>query len=69
MEHFIEKLNEGQSKCIRCMARECKAICDEAIITNLVRKRHPDLAQKFDCFLLESYVEDNKMVPECSSLW
>ncbi|KAH7834995.1 hypothetical protein Vadar_021890 [Vaccinium darrowii] len=66
-EHFIVKINEGQSKRIRCMAHKCNAICDEAVIRNLVRKRHPDLAEKFDRFLLESYIEDNKMVKWCPS--
>ncbi|KAL7585564.1 probable E3 ubiquitin-protein ligase ARI2 isoform X1 [Lactuca sativa] len=66
-EHFIVKINEGQSKRIRCMAHKCYAICDESIIRNLVGKRHPDLVEKFDRFLLESYIEDNKMVKWCPS--
>ncbi|GLT44308.1 hypothetical protein SLA2020_182130 [Shorea laevis] len=66
-EHFIVKINEGQSKRIRCMAHKCNAICDEAVVRNLVSKRHPDLAEKFDRFLLESYIEDNKMVKWCPS--
>ena len=67
-EHFIVKINEGQSKRIRCMAHKCSAICDEAVIRNLVSKRHPDLAEKFERFLLESYIEDNKMVKWCPSI-
>ncbi|XP_071935489.1 probable E3 ubiquitin-protein ligase ARI2 isoform X1 [Coffea arabica] len=67
-EHFIVKINEGQSKRIRCMAHKCFAICDETVIRNLVSKRHPDLAEKFDRFLLESYIEDNKMVKWCPSV-
>ncbi|XP_073292689.1 probable E3 ubiquitin-protein ligase ARI2 isoform X2 [Primulina huaijiensis] len=67
-EHFIVKINEGQSKRIRCMAHKCNAICDEAIIRKLVSIRHPDLAEKFDRFLLESYIEDNKMVKWCPSV-
>ncbi|GJR95531.1 probable E3 ubiquitin-protein ligase ARI2 [Tanacetum coccineum] len=66
-EHFIAKINEGRSKRIRCMAFKCFAICDESVIRNLVSKRHPDLADKFDRFLLESYIEDNKMVKWCPS--
>jgi ariadne-1 len=66
-EHFIVKINEGQSRRIRCMAHKCFAICDESIIRNLVSKRHPDLAEKFERFLLESYIEDNKMVKWCPS--
>ncbi|KAA8545932.1 hypothetical protein F0562_020617 [Nyssa sinensis] len=67
MEHFIVKINEGQSKRIRCMAHKCYAICDEVIVRNLVSRRHPDLAEKFDRFLLESYIDDNKMVKWCPS--
>ncbi|KAE8008459.1 hypothetical protein FH972_004970 [Carpinus fangiana] len=66
-EHFIVKINEGQSRRIRCMAHKCNAICDEAVIRNLVNKRHPDMAEKFDRFLLESYIEDNKRVKWCPS--
>ncbi|KAH7842514.1 hypothetical protein Vadar_006199 [Vaccinium darrowii] len=65
--HFVVKINEGQSKRIRCMAHKCYAICDEAIVRNLVSKTHPDLAEKFDRILLESYIEDNKMVKWCPS--
>ncbi|CAI9781918.1 unnamed protein product [Fraxinus pennsylvanica] len=67
-EHFIVKIKEGQSKRIRCMAHKCNAICDEAVVRKLVSKRHPDLAEKFDRFLLESYIEDNKMVKWCPSI-
>lgn len=67
-EHFIVKIKEGQSKRIRCMAHKCFAICDESVIRKLVSKRHPDLAEKFDRFLLESYIEDNKMVKWCPSI-
>ncbi|XP_039013085.1 probable E3 ubiquitin-protein ligase ARI2 isoform X2 [Hibiscus syriacus] len=66
-EHFVVKINEGQSKRIRCMAHKCNAICDEAVVRNLVGKRHPDLAERFDRFLLESYIEDNRMVKWCPS--
>ncbi|CAN0899224.1 Probable E3 ubiquitin-protein ligase ARI1 [Linum grandiflorum] len=66
-EHFIVKIKEGQSRRIRCMAFKCNAICDEAVVRNLVSKSHPDLAEKFERFLLESYIEDNKMVKWCPS--
>ncbi|XP_042004260.1 probable E3 ubiquitin-protein ligase ARI2 isoform X1 [Salvia splendens] len=65
--HFVVKINEGQSKRIRCMAHKCNAICDETIIRHLVSAEHPDLAEKFDRFLLESYIEDNRMVKWCPS--
>uniref|UniRef100_A0A7N0T1H0 RBR-type E3 ubiquitin transferase n=1 Tax=Kalanchoe fedtschenkoi TaxID=63787 RepID=A0A7N0T1H0_KALFE len=67
-EHFIVKINEGQSKRIKCMAEFCDAICDESVVIYLVRKRKADLAEKFERFLLESYIEDNKMVKWCPSV-
>ncbi|KAL5715100.1 RBR-type E3 ubiquitin transferase [Ranunculus cassubicifolius] len=67
-EHFIVKINEGQSRRIRCMAHMCNAICDEAVIRNLVSARDPDLAERFERFLLESYIEDNKLVKWCPSV-
>ncbi|XP_010526933.1 PREDICTED: probable E3 ubiquitin-protein ligase ARI2 [Tarenaya hassleriana] len=66
-EHFIVKIKEGQSKRIRCMAPKCNAICDEDVVRSLVGKSRPDLAEKFDRFLLESYIEDNRMVKWCPS--
>ncbi|KAM4088993.1 hypothetical protein ACB094_07G115500 [Castanea mollissima] len=66
-EHFMVKISEGQSRRIRCMAHKCNAICDEAVVRNLVSKRHPDMAEKFERFLLESYIEDNKRVKWCPS--
>ncbi|RWR76941.1 putative E3 ubiquitin-protein ligase ARI2 isoform X2 [Cinnamomum micranthum f. kanehirae] len=67
-EHFIVKIKDGQSKRIRCMAHKCNAICDEAIIRNLVSAKHPDIAERFDRFLLESYIEDNNKVKWCPSV-
>ncbi|KAG6530890.1 probable E3 ubiquitin-protein ligase ARI2 [Zingiber officinale] len=67
-EHFIVKINDGQSRRIRCMAPECSAVCDEAIVRNLVGARCPDIADRFDRFLLESYIEDNDKVKWCPSV-
>ncbi|PON70177.1 E3 ubiquitin ligase RBR family [Parasponia andersonii] len=67
-EHFIVKINEGQSRRIRCMEHQCQAICDEVKIRILVSARDPNLAEKFDRFLLESYIEDNKKVKWCPSV-
>ncbi|XP_042061223.1 probable E3 ubiquitin-protein ligase ARI1 isoform X1 [Salvia splendens] len=66
-DHFVVKINEGQSKRIRCMAHECNTVCDEATVRSLVSERRLDLAEKFDRFLLESYIEDNKLVKWCPS--
>ncbi|KAG0490690.1 hypothetical protein HPP92_007553 [Vanilla planifolia] len=51
-EHFIVKINDGQSRRIRCMAPKCNAICDEAIVRSLVSTRHPDIADRFEAFYL-----------------
>ncbi|CAL9186648.1 unnamed protein product, partial [Musa hybrid cultivar] len=67
-EHFIVKINDGQSRRIRCMAPKCTAVCDEAVIRNLVSAKHPDIADRFDRFLLESYIEDNNKVKWCPSV-
>lgn len=61
------QINEGQSKRIKCMADKCNAICDEGKIRDLVRVRDLNLAEKFDHFLLQSYIEDNKKVKWCPS--
>ncbi|KAJ4877869.1 putative E3 ubiquitin-protein ligase ARI3 [Raphanus sativus] len=63
-EHFTVKINEGMSKRIACMAYKCNAICDEDVVKKLV---HPEVADKFDRFLAESYVDDNKRVKWCPS--
>ncbi|KAF3786598.1 putative E3 ubiquitin-protein ligase [Nymphaea thermarum] len=67
-EHFIVKINEGQSRRIRCMAHKCNAICDEAVVRNLLSSKHPDVADRFERFLLESYIEDNNKVKWCPSV-
>ncbi|XP_031252778.1 probable E3 ubiquitin-protein ligase ARI2 isoform X1 [Pistacia vera] len=67
-EHFIVLINDGQSRRIRCMAHKCNAICDEAKVRHLVSARDSDLAEKFDRFLLESYIEDNRRVKWCPSV-
>ncbi|CAI9093642.1 OLC1v1029191C1 [Oldenlandia corymbosa var. corymbosa] len=67
-EHFIVKINDGQSRRVTCMAHKCNEICDEESVRNMVRLRDPDLAEKFDRFLLESYVDDNKSIKWCPSV-
>lgn len=66
--NFIIKINAGQSKHIKCMAFKCSAVCDEAKVRILVNERDPNLVEKFDRFLLESYIEDNEMVKWCPSV-
>ncbi|KAL3639243.1 hypothetical protein CASFOL_017150 [Castilleja foliolosa] len=67
-EHFIVQINEGKSRRISCMAHKCYSICNEEYIRNLVYARDPELADKFDRYLLESYIEDNKKVKWCPSV-
>ncbi|KAI3922021.1 hypothetical protein MKX01_005710 [Papaver californicum] len=67
-QHFTIKIKEGQSRRIRCMAHGCDTICDDAIIRNLVGAKDLDLAERFEKFLLESYIEDNKKVKWCPSV-
>ncbi|KAL5130018.1 putative E3 ubiquitin-protein ligase ARI1 [Glycine soja] len=67
IEHFIVKINEGQSKRIRCMEHKCNSICDEAVVRTLLSREHSHMAEKYERFLLESYIEDNKRVKWCPS--
>lgn len=67
-QHFLVKIKEGQSRRILCMAYKCKAICDEDIVRRLVSKKEPEAAEKFERFLLESYIEDNSKVKWCPSV-
>ncbi|KAK9740576.1 hypothetical protein RND81_03G045600 [Saponaria officinalis] len=67
-EHFVVRINEGQSRRIKCMAYKCNAICDDGKIRTLLRVRDTAVAEKFDRFLLESYIEDNKRVKWCPSV-
>ncbi|EMS64542.1 putative E3 ubiquitin-protein ligase ARI2 [Triticum urartu] len=66
-EYFIVKINEGQSRRVKCMAPKCNAICDEALVRKLVSAKRPDIAERFERFLLESYIEDNDTVKWCPS--
>ncbi|KAH0467384.1 hypothetical protein IEQ34_004622 [Dendrobium chrysotoxum] len=66
--YFIVKINDGQSRRIRCMTPRCNAVCDEAVVRSLVNARHPDIADRFERFLLESYIEDNNKVKWCPSV-
>ncbi|KVH88437.1 Zinc finger, RING/FYVE/PHD-type [Cynara cardunculus var. scolymus] len=67
-QHFVVKINEGQSRRISCMAHKCYVVCDEDKIRYYVSKTDPDLAEQFDRYLLESYIEDNKRVKWCPSV-
>ncbi|KAG8632528.1 probable E3 ubiquitin-protein ligase ARI2 isoform X1 [Manihot esculenta] len=66
--HFIVKINEGQSRRIRCMAPKCNTVCNDVKIRHLVSMHNSNLVEKFDRFLFESYVEDNRRVKWCPSV-
>lgn len=59
---------DGESKRIKCMAHKCNTVCDEDVVRDLVSTKHPELAERFDRFLLESYIEDNNKVKWCPSV-
>ncbi|KAL9248461.1 putative E3 ubiquitin-protein ligase ARI2 [Drosera capensis] len=42
------------------MTYKCYSECDEAVVRNLVGARDPELAEKFERYRLESYIDDNK---------
>ncbi|CAN1126794.1 Probable E3 ubiquitin-protein ligase ARI2 [Linum perenne] len=67
-QHFVVKIQEGQGRRIKCMAPNCECVCDEVRIRELVRSVDPSLADKFEQFLLDSYIEDNKRVKWCPSV-
>lgn len=50
------------------MAHQCNAVCDEEKVRTIVGAKDPNLAVKFDRFLLESYIEDNEKVKWCPSV-
>jgi ariadne-1 len=49
------------------MEPKCEAFCDEGTVRCLLFRKYPDTAQRFDHFLLESYLEDNDSVKWCPS--
>ncbi|KAJ8506710.1 hypothetical protein OPV22_007596 [Ensete ventricosum] len=63
-QNFIIRIKDGE-RTIRCMDTKCNAICDDVIIRNLVSQKDPCLAERFERFLLESYVEDNDNIKWC----
>ncbi|KAL6637467.1 hypothetical protein ACP70R_025039 [Stipagrostis hirtigluma subsp. patula] len=56
--YFVAAIDSGKKQ-IRCMEVKCPAICDEAVVQRLLAREHPGAAERFDGFLLQSYVDDN----------
>ncbi|KAI9123645.1 hypothetical protein K1719_004945 [Acacia pycnantha] len=65
--YFIVNIDEGQSKHIKCMAHGCKYCCNEDVVRTLLKEENCDMAEKFERFLLESYIEDNRRSKWCPS--
>uniref|UniRef100_A0ACD5W824 Uncharacterized protein n=1 Tax=Avena sativa TaxID=4498 RepID=A0ACD5W824_AVESA len=65
-EHFLASLDSGR-KHIHCMEVKCQAICDDATVRRLLGRKYPAAAQRFDRFVLESYLENNASVKWCPS--
>lgn len=66
-EYFYASLDTGKKQ-IRCMGEKCWAICDEAMVQHLLGRKYPEAAQRFERFLLESYLENNETVKWCPSV-
>ncbi|KAG6544638.1 hypothetical protein Mapa_013943 [Marchantia paleacea] len=66
--YFIMKIKEGQSRRVTCMEHQCGAICDEDKVRRLVGTRDPESVDRYERFLLESYIEDNAKVKWCPSI-
>ncbi|XP_066325159.1 probable E3 ubiquitin-protein ligase ARI1 [Miscanthus floridulus] len=64
--HFHAAVESGKKQ-IRCMEVKCLAFCDENLVRFLLGQKYPDMAKRFDRFLLESYIEDNASVKWCPS--
>jgi ariadne-1 len=49
------------------MEHPCSAICDEDKVRELVGAQDPEAVERYERFLLESYIEDNSKVKWCPS--
>lgn len=65
--YFIIKIKDGQSRRVTCMEHQCYAICDEDKVRELVGLKDPESVERYERFLLESYIEDNAKVKWCPS--
>lgn len=66
-QYFIIKIKDGQSRRVTCMEHQCGAICDEDKVRDLVGSEDPESVERYERFLLESYIEDNAKVKWCPS--
>ncbi|CAL4943261.1 unnamed protein product [Urochloa decumbens] len=65
-QHFYAAVESGKKQ-IRCMEVNCPAFCDEEHVRRLLGQKYPEMAKRFNRFLLESYLEDNDSVKWCPS--
>ncbi|KAK9817712.1 hypothetical protein WJX72_001099 [[Myrmecia] bisecta] len=67
LHHFQVQISEGKSRRLPCMGFKCGAICEESKVKALL-KHEPDLLNKYELSLLQSYIDDNNMVKWCPSV-
>src|SRR5450759_1085679 len=68
IEYFIIKIKDGHSRRVTCMEFKCGAIFDEDQVRRLVGSKDPESVDRYERFLLESYIEDNSKVQWCPSI-
>jgi ariadne-1 len=66
-EHFITSIDNGHARRIRCMAIQCSYLCDYQTVFFLLSARDPLVAARFECVLMESYIDDNDRARWCPS--
>ncbi|RLN42073.1 putative E3 ubiquitin-protein ligase ARI1 [Panicum miliaceum] len=65
-QHFYAAVESGKKQ-ISCIEVKCPAFCDEDHMRRLLGQKYPEMAKRFNRFLLESYLEDNDSVKWCPS--
>lgn len=64
--HLSVQIGEGKARHVVCMSFKCGVVCDEALVTK-VMKGNPSLLEKYSQSHLQSYLEDNARVAFCPS--
>eukprot|EP00877_Chromochloris_zofingiensis_P002490 jgi/Chrzof1/12241/Cz06g26220.t1 len=65
--HLAVQITDGKARHIVCMAFRCGVVCDEDLVTR-VMKDQAELLSKYQQSHLESYMEDNHRVAFCPSV-
>ncbi|GMN55199.1 hypothetical protein TIFTF001_024319 [Ficus carica] len=58
----------NERRTMECGHYFCNTFCDESKVRKLLGDKDPNLAEKFDYFLLKSYMEDSTKVKWCPSV-